>query len=499
MSSKKLTAEELASDPRKQAFLANLLKRRLESQRSDDPADLLTEPQVEFVNDTSKLKAAVCSRRAGKSYSLAYELLDKARRYDHCLVPYITLTRDTAKNIIWPALRDVAKKLNITLEFKQNTGDIVLPNGSRIILRGCDDKNQIEKLRGPAYPVAVIDEAQGFPPYLMELIDDVLTPATMDYDGTIIVTGTPNAICAGPFHDITEGISGGWSVHRWTVRDNWRMAEKVGIYDREQGLEYARRWLADYQARKGWADDHPTFLREYCGLWVQDTDSQVYKLKDHNLVSRFDEESADDWQYVLGMDLGYNDPTSFVVMAYSENNGLIRVVESWQETELTPSEVAVVVEGLDKTYKFESIVADAGGFGKGYVEELRKTYGLPARPAPKRDKYAGIQLVNDQLLNGQIQIVAHANNELVDQMRMLQWDEKAAERRDPKEDRRTPNHLCDGFLYGARDCIAHFANWEKEPALPGSPQWEDERLEAFWEAEEERLTEESNLAWWEKL
>ncbi len=264
-------------------------------------------------------------------------------------------------------------------------------------------------------------------------------------------------------------------------------------------LDSPRQLEDEYQARKGWDDKHPTFLREYCGLWVQDQDSQVYRLNEHNLVDRFDIEEAEDWVYVLGMDLGYNDPSSFVVLAYSAENGIICVVESWQETELTPSELAVIVEGLDKRYKFESVIADAGGFGKGYVEELRKTYGLPARPAQKREKYSNIQLTNDSLANRTIRIVRHANQELIDQMRVLQWDEKAAERRDPKEDRRTPNHLCDGFLYGVRECVTHLQRWEPEGPKPGSPEWVDREMEAYWEAKAAAIENDSSQEWWEKL
>jgi hypothetical protein len=499
MASKKLTAADLKSDPLKQQWLAKQLATRLQSQRSVDPADLLTEPQLRFVADQSKLKAAVCSRRAGKSYSLAWELAEAAEKYDHSLVPYITLTRDTAKNILWPAMRDVCKKRGVEVSFKQNTGDIVFPNGSRVILRGCDDKNQIDKLRGPAYPVAVVDEAQGFPPYLMELIDDVLTPATMDYDGSIIVTGTPNAVCAGPFHDLTTGVSEGWSVHTWTVRDNWKMAEKVGIYNREQGLEYARRWLSEYQARKGWDDKHPTFLREYCGLWVQDQDSQVYRFSDRNIVDRFDRDQADDWTFILGLDLGFNEPSAFVIAAYSMEKGFIRVLESWQEEQLTPSELCVVVEGLDRQYKFESIIADTGGLGKGYSEELRKTYGMPVSAAKKRDKYAGIQVVNDQFANGTIQMVRHSNQDLVSQLRMLQWEERAADRRDPREDRRTPNHLTDALLYAVRDTVTHLASWEREGPKPGSAEWVDAELEAYWNAKAAEIEGESEKEWWELI
>ena len=158
--------------------------RRAEKRNALDPAKLLFGPQRDFVLDKSRNKAAVCSRRAGKSYSIAFMLLQHALKYERSINPYITLTRDSGKDILWPALYDLDTKLDLKLKFRENTGDIILPNKSKIIIRGADDKRQIEKLRGPKYPIAVIDEAQGFPHFLHDLIEDVLEPATLDYDST---------------------------------------------------------------------------------------------------------------------------------------------------------------------------------------------------------------------------------------------------------------------------------------------------------------------------
>ena len=235
--------------------------RRAEKRNALDPAKLLFGPQRDFVLDKSRNKAAVCSRRAGKSYSIAFMLLEHALKHERSINPYITLTRDSGKDILWPALYDLDTKLGLNLRFRENTGDIILPNKSKIIIRGADDKRQIEKLRGPKYPIAVVDEAQGFPHFLHDLIEDVLEPATLDYDGQIVVTGTPNSACAGAFYNLTNKEAG-WAIHSWTLRDNPHIPD-------------VESWLDRKRKQKAWDDNHPTYLREYCGVctryrpWVQ--------------------------------------------------------------------------------------------------------------------------------------------------------------------------------------------------------------------------------------
>src|SRR5690606_6944543 len=101
--------------------------------------------------------------------------------------------------------------------------------------------------------------------------------------------------------------------------------------------------------------------------------------------------------YVLGMDLGYEDSTAFVVLGFDEKVGQTWVIESWSETHLIPSAVAARVDRLRERYNFSYMVADSGGFGKGYVEEMKQRYSIPIEAAEKNRKPAYIELLNGDL------------------------------------------------------------------------------------------------------
>lgn len=463
------------------------LHRRAGARARLSPDKILFGPQKAFVADDSKMKIAVCSRRAGKSFSVAYMLTESALKFDREIIPYITLTRDTAKNILWPAMHAIDKQLEIGLKFHENTGDIVFPNKARIVLRGCDDRNQIEKLRGPRYPRVVIDEAQAFPSFLEELIDDVLEPATIDFKGQIIVTGTPNASCRGVFYEMAEGeLKGAWSQHNWTLRENPHLGD-VGT------------WLNNLRKRRGWTEQHPTFLREYCGKWVRDTNGLVYKISPElNSVWEWEPENDLNWSYVLGIDLGFNDPTAFAVVAYNDRTGECVVVSSYKEAGLIPSAVAVRVERLMEEYEFDRIVADSGGFGKGYVEEMRSSFEIPVHPADKKDKVGFIELLNGDLQSGATKVVRPANTELWDELTLLQWKMDSLDRGKYIEDRkRFQNHLCDAVLYAWKECKHHMPTYDINGPTIGSKQWwreEEDRMERL---ELDRLDRAMGAPWWD--
>ena len=455
-------------------------QKRLNQQRSVD-ASLLFGPQREFVNDASKSKIAVCSRRAGKSFGVAHMLLNAGLKHERSIVPYITLTRDTGKDILWPALRSIGDACNLPLRYRENTGDVVLPNKSKIIIRGAEDRRQIEKLRGPAYPIAIVDEAQGFPYFLHDLIEDVLEPATPDYNGQIVLTGTPNAACAGPFYDMCERMPG-WSVHKWTLRDN-------------PHLPAVEEWLKRKREQKGWNTNNPTYLREYCGVWIRDATGLVYKMEEaHNVVPSFVDHG--DTEYVLGVDLGFDDPTAFVVLAYSRMSGKATVLESYKQSGLIPSAVAARIERLMRKYPLTRVVVDAGGLGKGYVEEMKRTFSLPVVAADKSNKVGYIAMLNGDLMSGRLEIVGSGNPELIDEMRILQWDlDKMSKNHWVVDDKRFADHLCDAMLYGWRACRHYEDEWQHAAPKAGSLeaiQAEADRMEA----EDVARLEGNGDPWW---
>jgi hypothetical protein len=383
-------------------------------------------------------------------------------------------------------LLDLNQKFKLKLKFKENTGDVVLQNGSKIILRGADDKRQIEKLRGPKYPIAVIDEAQGFPWFLKDLIEDILEPAVLDYDGQIVVTGTPNSACVGPFYSITTNQVGfkGWSTHKWTLRDNPHLPNVEG-------------WLERKRTQKNWDEHHPTYRREYCGDWIRDSNTLVYKFtEDLNLEERFEPGEIEDWEWVLGIDLGYNDPTAFVTVAYSQMAGRVCVVESFKESELIPSAVAARVDELMERFPYTRIVADTGGFGKGYAEEMKQRFSIPILPAKKQEKVAFIELMNGDLQSGSLTIANEDNKQLVDEIKLLQWDEDRLTRGKFIVDRNFADHLCDALLYAWRECRHHQLEFERtNPEYGSSAYWQME-AKKMEEAELKKLEEDQENPWW---
>ena len=104
----------------------------------------------------------------------------------------------------------------LDLEFRQNDLTVKLPNGSSIVLGGAQDKDEVDKWRGPKYSLCVIDEGQSMRSSILStLIEDVLEPATLDLDGSIWMFGTPNASSSGYFYNADVFEASSWSKHNW--------------------------------------------------------------------------------------------------------------------------------------------------------------------------------------------------------------------------------------------------------------------------------------------
>jgi hypothetical protein len=318
------TVEQSGSNTMDQRRARRILAEASERARrraSLDFRKLLFPQQRDLLDDESKTKVALCSRRAGKSFALSVLALDTAFTFEGSMIPVISITRQQAKRIVWPVFQELDRRNELGLRFNAAELSCTLPNGSQIFLTGASTEEEIQRLRGPKYPLVVVDEAQAFKSYLAELVSDVLEPAVLDYDGSIVLAGTPNAICRGFFYDASQPESA-WSVHHWTLLDN-------------PHIPRAAQWLEDRCRRYGWSQSNPTYLREYKGQWIRDSSSLIYPN-----IPVIAELPDDEWEYVLGLDLGYIDSTAFVICAYSTATGRLVVVESFKKTKLLPSDVA---------------------------------------------------------------------------------------------------------------------------------------------------------------
>jgi PBSX family phage terminase large subunit len=428
--------------------------------------------QKVFLDSPKKKKLARCSRRAGKTHLAAVGLISAAVNNDNLLVPYITLSIKNARRIVWTTLREIERQFAFGMEFLENSLTVRFPNGSQIIMGGCQDANEIEKFRGPKYALAVIDEAQSIKSStLATLIDDILEPASLDLDGSIWMFGTPAASAAGFYYDCDNLDKSPWQQHAWTLMDN-------------PHLPGAREWLDRKKVENHWSESDATYRREYKGEWVRDENSLVYQF---NKIRNLCEELPDnEFHYLLGVDLGFIDSTAFCVIAYSDQNPETYVLEVSKFTHLTSDDIGKKIKWLDNEYEFERIVCDTGGLGKMVVEEMSKRFSLNLLPAQKRAKHDHIELLNSDFKKGKLQILDTEENQLlIDELELLEWDlnERTKGRFIERSD--CENHACDALLYVWRESLAFLHQAETFQPLMGSDEWfkrEEQRMEDAAEA-----------------
>lgn len=192
------------------------------------------------------------------------------------------------------------------------------------------------------------------------------------------------------------------------------------------------------------------------GKWIRDSSGLVYHSFDEERCCI--EEAPACTSYLLGIDLGYVDDCAFSVVGYRPHDSTTYVLESFKQDKLVPSEAARIVKELEQKYKFERIVADIGGLGKGYVEEARQRFLLPIEAAEKTNKRGYIDLLNGAFHNGEVKLVRRLNDALVDELKELPWTEDRK-----KEADGFANHLCDALLYSWRACTSYRAEEAPEP------------------------------------
>ncbi len=340
-----------------------------------------------FVSDPSQFIGALCTRRAGKSTGLGRRFKRTMDEYPGCLTRYLALTRDSAKDIMWNALQELNEANNWRCRFIESTLTMVAPNNSRLRLYGADMKNFIRRLRGAKTAANAIDEAQEFSDSVLnDLVENILTPTMADYDNSwVALTGTPGPIPRGMFYDVTDSNKGGYSVHRWSLYQN-------------PYLPNAQDFVDKLKARKQWTDTNPTFLREYKGLWVLDIDSLLVRYDEK--IAHFEELKPIKYEYIMGIDIGFNDADALAVLAWSHHDPTTYLIEERIQHKAGLTELVQQIEKLREQYQIGKLVIDEGGLGKKLAEEIRRRHRIPVQAADKSRKMEHIAFLNDALRTG---------------------------------------------------------------------------------------------------
>ena len=414
-----------------------------------DAARIMFAEQLAFVDDDSKHATAVCSRRAGKTVAAAGKLIKTAQKKRGCVCLYLALTRLNAKRIVWRTLLDLNAEWGLGAKANETELRLDLPNGSTIYLAGANDKGEIEKYRGLALALVVIDEAQSFPAYIEELVDAVITPALMDYDGALALVGTPGPVEAGYFYKCAT--SPGWAHFSWTVFDNPHIEAK--------SKKNPRQHLDEELKRRGVAEDDPLIQREWWGKWRADPNSLVFRYDAKRNALR-EIPAVNGWQYVVGVDLGYDDADAIAVLGWSDDDPGLYLVEEQVVAKQGITALAEQLRAVEAKYRPLAWVADFGGLGKKIAIEVTARTGIPLEAADKERKLEHIELLNDALRTGRF--FARPDGRFAQDCLLVEWDRTNPEK--PKISDRYHSDQCDAVLYAFRRSL----HWQYAPS-PEAP------------------------------
>ncbi|MDA4132010.1 MAG: hypothetical protein OK454_02635 [Thaumarchaeota archaeon] len=419
--------------------------RQIVSVPKDDPVARLRATlfpqQLATVDENAKRAARLCSRRAGKTSGIMRRQLIKRLSRPKSVGLYFATTLKAARKLVWDGPESIPfliDSMHLPATYSNSEHRVDFFNGSKLWISGAEDEKDASRWLGVASDDDDIDEAQEFPDHVLRhLVFRVLSPSLMDRGGSLWMSGTPHPACFGMFYEATKEKNPTLKTHRWTWRDNPFLKDPAA-------------WLAEECLQRGISNDDPEYQREFDGIWVREDSALIYRYsKELNSFEGEVPPTTGERCWVLGIDLGWEDATAFVLGTYDSHSPFFYVTDAFSKKHLLTDQIAQEIRDIQVRHTDMRIVMDCGGLGKTISEDLRQRYGLPIVAAQKTEKLAHQMNMNNDLRTGKIKIHISCKG-LTDQMHLL--------RRDPatgQEVKNMPNDLCDANLYCHRMARAY--------------------------------------------
>lgn len=500
---------------RRDALLEKARRKQFAAAASDTIASIRLElfrEQLEIVDDVSRNIAVLGTRRAGKTETWPRQMVITALKHPGCIVRIWGASRLRCKELVWLKTLDVCNRHQIKVKAHETELRITLENRSEIRFVGADKDREAQKKRGDKTILEIILESQSFGPFLEKLVEDVIEPSLFDTQGTVILEGTPGPVCTGYWYWVT-GDDGSEKLKRWISKGRKLKFDEDTFETKGLGwschrisllnnphLPHAREELKRVIARKGWTLTNPTYLREYCAIWVTDNDALYFKWNSvrngYDITDKF-QPWGPGWTHVLGWDVGFNDANALVVWGWHEHDNVLYECASWKEERTTAQPVVDKIREYQARFNIIRMVADTGGGGKVFVEEVQNRHHLVFEPAQKAEKYVHVTLMNDDFITGKIKTLngSELSHDLGGLIKDRDWDPTSGKPPDSDTSAHEFSHTTDAGLYAWRFAYSFLAT--KAPAAKpkaGTPEFAAAEEKAM---EELALNPPAKGEWWE--
>lgn len=456
------------------AHLAELQRRFPDkARRHYDFTDYNFPRQAQILADKSRFQAWNFTRRFGKSVTFGKKGASVCANNPGAQTLYLALTLDSAKGIIWDAVEKEFKQHKVPYKPYYREGIFALKNDSIFRCFGVDaGYNEMKKILGQAYDLVGLDESGSMRIDVGTLIMQMILAALVDRDGSLVMLGTCESIPNTFFQKVTTGEHKDlpWSIHRGHTEESPYTGEK---FKKEKAMLIENN---PEVVNTSWFKTH------WLNQWCADDDLIIIDFdKERNRVEKLPDYK--DWIFGLGVDLGFNDASSFTVDAMSSKSPYLYRIKSFKTPGLDFTGVAKIIRDLNDQYKFTFCEVD--GANKQGVQEMQNRHdlGLKLNPAEKSDKPTYLRLMGDDYKEGRIKHVGEGCVALENEQDKLMWIKDS-----DKEDPRCENHCNDGALYIWRKMRTYFKA-EVAPWKSKDQEMEDRFLEEAKRAMEEREEE----------
>lgn len=419
--------------------------------------------QKQILQDSHRFQLWNCTRRGAKSNTAARSLCMTSHDCAGAESIYMALTLDSSKAILWSVIEELLEERKINFKPYKQQGYFEIEAGvsrsqwSKIRFFGVDASyREMRKILGRKLKKVLIDEAGSITVDMPTLVYQMIMPALIDLEGFMGLLGTCENIPNTFFESVLSGkdkMSSIWKKYIWDTYQNPYMA---AAWEKE---------IKSILAANPKAAEASWFRTHYLNQWCADDDLLIIKHGSHNETTLY---PRGELFYVLGVDLGFNDSSSFTVTAFSSNDHNLYVLESFKRSGMDFTDVASTIKGLQANYPFYRIIVD--GSAKQGVEELRNRHQLPLIAAEKTDKATFLRALKDDYVQGNILVHASKCSQLIQEQSQLMWLKDA----EGKEDPRCENHCNDSLLYAWRDCKNYMFKPEKSEWKPIQERMEDQ-------------------------
>lgn len=328
--------------------------------------------QRKLWDSKKRWKVVVCGRRFGKTVFAVKKLIYHALLNSKSNFWYVAPTYKAAKMIAWQMLVDSLEVLPKELVIKKNESElyVILGNGSRIDIKGADSP---DSLRGVGLNGVVLDEYADMRP---NVFSEIIRPALTDRRGWCIFIGTPKGF--NHFYDryMEAKENDKWDAFHFTSYDN-PMLNKSEIEEAKIQIsldKFAQEYMADFRKNEG------LVYKEF------NRDKHIKELPDRQII-----------ETIAGIDFGYNNPSSIVVIKRDFDN-VYWVVDEWYHARKTTPELINAAKNMESKYGIQVYYPDVQAAAA--IEECKRA-GLSIRDSNK-DVIKGIDSVRALLKNNRL-------------------------------------------------------------------------------------------------